>query len=81
MIERKVHIVNPLSYFLVPALARYKFDNHMYAEIGPQFALMHKAYIEFDSDIDGIEVKAQEDNRDMIKGLIWVLRQEQATDC
>ncbi len=36
-------------------------------EIGPQFALMHSAYIGFESDIDGIEVKAQEDNKDMIQ--------------
>ena len=56
-----------ISYFIVPALAKYKFDNHMYLEIGPQFALMHSAYIGFESDIDGIEVKAQEDNKDMIQ--------------
>jgi hypothetical protein len=56
-----------ISYFVVPALAKYKFDNHMYVEIGPQFALMHDAYIGFESDIDGIEVKAQEDNKDMIQ--------------
>jgi len=56
-----------ISYFVVPALAKYKFDNHMYLELGPQFALMHKAYIGFESDIDGIEVQAQEDNKDMIQ--------------
>lgn len=56
-----------ISYFVVPALAKYRFDNHMYVEIGPQFALMHDAYIGFESDIDGIEAKAQEDNKDMIQ--------------
>ncbi|MGI9530431.1 porin family protein [Lutimonas sp.] len=55
-----------ISYFLVPALARYKFDNHMYAEIGPQFGLAYKAHIKFYSDIDGIEINASEENRDMI---------------
>jgi len=55
-----------LSYFLVPALARYKFKNNMYAEIGPQFGLLYKAHIQYDSDIDGIEIKAKEENRDMI---------------
>jgi hypothetical protein len=55
-----------ISYFVVPALAKYVFDNHMYAEIGPQFGLMHKAYIEFNSDIEGIEINSQEDNKDMI---------------
>jgi len=56
-----------ISYFVVPALAKYKFDNHMYLEIGPQFALMHSAYIGFESDLDGIEVNAKEDNKDMIQ--------------
>lgn len=55
-----------ISYFLVPALAKYKFDNHMYAEIGPQFGLAYKAHIKFYSDIDGIEINASEENRDMI---------------
>lgn len=55
-----------LSYFLVPALARYKFDNHMYAEMGPQFGLLYKAHIQYDSDIEGIEIKAKEENRDMM---------------
>lgn len=55
-----------ISYFLVPALARYKFDNHMYAEIGPQFGLVYKAHIKFYSDIDGIEINASEENRDML---------------
>ena len=58
-----------VSYFSVPALAKYVFDNHMYAEIGPQFALMHGAHIEFNSDEDGIKVNAQEDNTDMINRL------------
>jgi len=56
-----------ISYFVVPALAKYKFDNHMYVEMGPQFSLMHKAYIEFNSDIDGISINAQEDNKDMVQ--------------
>ena len=55
-----------ISYFLVPALARYKFDNHMYAEIGPQFGLAYKAHIKFHSKIDGTEINASEENRDMI---------------
>lgn len=55
-----------ISYFLVPALARYKFDNHMYAELGPQFGLVYKGNIKFSSDIDGISIDATEDNRDML---------------
>lgn len=55
-----------LNYFLVPALARYKFDNHIYVELGPQFGLATKAYIQFDSDIDGNEARIRETNTDMI---------------
>ncbi len=55
-----------INYFLVPALARYKFKNHMYAELGPQFGLATQAYIQFDSDIDGNEARIRETNTDMI---------------
>jgi len=55
-----------ISYFLVPALAKYKFDNHIYVELGPQFGLATKSYIQFDSDIDGNEARIRETNTDMI---------------
>ena len=55
-----------ISYFLVPALAKYKFDNNMYAEIGPQFGLMYDAYIEFNSEIDGNSARIREKNKDAI---------------
>ena len=55
-----------ISYFLVPALAKYKFDNNIYVELGPQFGLARKAYIQFDSDIDGNEARIRETNTDMI---------------
>jgi len=55
-----------ISYFVVPALAKYKFDNNIYVEMGPQFALMHKAYIDFNYKEDGITVNNQEDNKDMV---------------
>lgn len=55
-----------ISYFLVPALARYKFKNHIYAELGPQFGLATKAYIQFDSDMDGNEARIRQTNTDMI---------------
>jgi len=55
-----------ISYFVVPALAKYKFDNNIYVEMGPQFALMHKAYIDFNYKEDGIKINAQEDNKDMV---------------
>jgi len=55
-----------ISYFMVPALARYKFKNHIYAELGPQFGLAYKANIKFNSDIQGISINATEENRDML---------------
>jgi len=55
-----------INYFLVPALAKYKFKNNMYAELGPQFGLASKAYIQFDSDIEGNEARIRQTNTDMI---------------
>lgn len=55
-----------LSYFIVPALAKYKFKNHMFVELGPQFGLATKAFIQFDSDIDGNQARIKETNTDMI---------------
>ena len=55
--------------FIVPALVKYKFKNNMYVELGPQFGLMHDAFILFESEEDGIEIKAKETNKDMIQKL------------
>ena len=55
-----------LSYFIVPALIKYKFKNHMYAEAGPQFGLLYKSWVEFNSDLDGKEARLKEYNRDMM---------------
>lgn len=55
-----------LSYFLVPVLAKYKFKNHIYVEAGPQFGLMYKSWIEFESDADGKDVFITEYNRENI---------------
>jgi len=58
-----------LNYFLVPALARYKFDNYIYVEGGPQFGLMYKSWIEYNSDVGGKEANIKEFNKDMINKL------------
>jgi opacity protein-like surface antigen len=55
-----------MSYFLVPALAKYRFKNNIYVEAGPQFGLMHKAWIEFNSKIEGNTARIKQDNKDMI---------------
>ncbi len=55
-----------MSYWILPVLAKYKFKNHIYAELGLQFGLMRKAWIEFNSDIDGKSARIKETNTDML---------------
>ncbi len=56
-----------LEYFLLPALIKYKFKNNFYLEAGPQFGLMRKAWVEFNSNVDNMESKIKQTNTDMIK--------------
>lgn len=54
-----------LNYFLVPALIKYKFDNRMYLETGPQFGLRSKAFVEFYAEAeDGREIEVRTTNTD-----------------
>ena len=55
-----------ISYFIIPALFRYKFENKIYIEAGPQFGYMYKAWVEYNSDIDGKEGRVREYNEDNI---------------
>ncbi len=55
-----------INSFMVPVLLRYKFKNHIYIEGGPQFALMYKSWVEFNSDIDGSDATFKEYNKDKI---------------
>lgn len=50
--------------FLVPALVRYKFKNHFYAEVGPQFGLIRKSYVQFNSDYEDQEARIRSYNTD-----------------
>lgn len=58
-----------ISSFMVPALLRYKFKNHIYVELGPQFSLMYKSWVEFESDIEGKDAIIKEYNKDNINHL------------
>ncbi len=58
-----------ISYFLVPALAKYKFKNHIYIEAGPQFGLMYNAWVEYNSNIDGKDGRIKEYNENNINRL------------
>ena len=53
-----------MSYFLVPALIKYRWDNRFYIEAGPQFGLMYKSWVKFESDIDGRDATVKEYNTD-----------------
>ena len=55
-----------ISSFMVPVLIRYKFKNHIYAELGPQFSLMYNSWVEFESDIEGRDAIIKEYNREKI---------------
>ena len=41
----------------------------MYLEGGPQFGLMHKAFVLFESDVDDINIRIKEQNDDKINRL------------
>lgn len=53
-----------IKYFIVPALIKYEFDNHIYLEGGPQLGLMTKAWIEYRSNNDGVESVIKQTNTD-----------------
>ncbi len=55
-----------MSYFLVPVLAKYKFKNNIYVELGPQFGLMYKSWVEFESNVDGRDAIIKEYNKEKI---------------
>jgi hypothetical protein len=55
-----------MNYFLVPVLAKYKFKNYFYLELGPQFGLMYRSWIQFDSDLEGRDAIIKEYNREKL---------------
>jgi len=58
-----------MNYFLVPALTKYRFKNHLYIEGGVQFGLMTNAWVEFNSDVEGKKARIREYNKDMMNRL------------
>ncbi|MCF6171192.1 MAG: PorT family protein [Bacteroidales bacterium] len=58
-----------MNYFIVPALIKYKFKNHLYVEAGPQFGLMYKSWVEFEADVDGRDAIFKEYNKEKINKL------------
>lgn len=58
-----------LNYFVVPALLKYNFENRIYIEAGPQFGLMYKSWVEFESSVDNKDIKTKDYNKDKINKL------------
>jgi len=58
-----------INNFMVPALIRYRFSNRIYAEAGPQFGLLYKSWVQFDSDLDGTETRIRIENGDALNVL------------
>lgn len=55
-----------LKYFIVPAMAKYKFKNRMYVAGGPQFGWLHKAWIEYDAEYGGGEANIKQYNKSKV---------------
>lgn len=58
-----------INYFVVPALIKYNFKNRIYFEAGPQFSLMHKAWVEFNSETDEQTIGIKDFNKNKINRL------------
>jgi hypothetical protein len=55
-----------MNYLIVPALIKYKFNNHLYLEAGPQVGYMTRAWIEYNSKVGNREGRLREFNKDQI---------------
>lgn len=53
-----------INNFVVPALIKYKFKNHIYLEAGPQFGLLYDAWVEYNTNTNGISARIREENKD-----------------
>lgn len=58
-----------INYFIVPALIKYNFQNRIYIELGPQFGLKYKSWVEFNSNENNKEIKIKDFNKDQINVL------------
>jgi len=58
-----------LNYFVVPALVKYNFENRIYVEAGPQFGLMYKSWVGFESSLDNKDINTKDYNKDKINKL------------
>jgi len=55
-----------LNYFLVPLLAKYRWNSDIYVEGGIQTGWMYKSWVEFNADVDGKDAIIKDYNRQNI---------------
>lgn len=55
-----------INSFQLPAFIEYRFPSRIYAEAGPQFGLMFRSWIQFDSDAEGTETRIRIENKDAL---------------
>ncbi|MCF6359172.1 MAG: PorT family protein [Cyclobacteriaceae bacterium] len=53
------------SYFHVPVALKYRFKNHFYVHLGPQFALRTKAFLTYSNEKDDKELTVKTNNSDL----------------
>ncbi|PWA06345.1 porin family protein [Flavobacterium laiguense] len=55
-----------ISYFNVPLMLKYKFDNRIYVKAGTQLGLLSRAYDEFNNKYEGEDLEYKHNIRDQI---------------
>jgi hypothetical protein len=60
------HVDRKISYFNVPVMIKYKFDNRIYVKAGTQLGLLSRAYDEFQNSYGGEDLEYKNNIRDQI---------------
>jgi hypothetical protein len=55
-----------VNSFMVPFLLKYRFKNYMFIEFGPQFGLMYKSWVLYESEKDDKVEAIKQYNKDVI---------------
>ncbi|MCZ4410613.1 porin family protein [Cryomorphaceae bacterium 1068] len=55
-----------LNYFVAPLFAKYRFDNHIYVTLGPQFGLLKNGLVEFETEMDDVSTVSEQTNTDKL---------------
>jgi len=54
-----------ISTFIIPTFIKYKFNQHLYLEAGPQFGLMYNAWVEYEYEDDDEYIHKKNYNKDI----------------